>query len=166
MASHCGRRATKMATIMPVRKASPQAASQRPMNRSATWVPSGAPRQAEALLPLMAESDDEAAIQRAVAQATAVGLPELRLGRFLQEALRRGVWLRPIGADVYVMPPYCITAGELDHLLDQAVACAKAAGRMLAVLATGDEPEIAPVIAKPLAMMAITETYQAFWMGY
>ncbi len=45
--------------------------------------------------------------------------------RFLQEALRRGVWLRPIGADVYVMPPYCITAGELDHLLDQAVACAE-----------------------------------------
>jgi len=37
---------------------------------------------------------------------------------------------------------------------------------MLAVLTTGDEPEIAHVIAKPLAMMAITETYQAFWMGY
>jgi hypothetical protein len=58
------------------------------------------------------------------------------------------------------------SAIPMHDLRDQAVACAKAAGRMLAVLSTGDEPEIAHVIAKPLAMMAITETYQAFWMGY
>ncbi|MBL8641656.1 MAG: hypothetical protein JNL76_06005 [Alphaproteobacteria bacterium] len=58
------------------------------------------------------------------------------------------------------------SAVPMHDMRDQAVACAKAAGRMLAVLSTGDEPEIAPVIAKPLAMMAMTETYQAFWMGY
>jgi hypothetical protein len=58
------------------------------------------------------------------------------------------------------------SAVPLPDLKDQAVACAKAAGRMLAVLSTGDEPEIAPVIAKPLAMMAISETYHAFWQGY
>lgn len=58
------------------------------------------------------------------------------------------------------------SATPLRHERDQAVACAKAAGRMLAVVATGDQPEIAHVIAKPLAMMAITETYHAFWMGF
>lgn len=58
------------------------------------------------------------------------------------------------------------SAVPMSDVRDQAVACAKAAGRMLAVVSTGDEPEIAHVIAKPLAMMAITETYHAFWMGY
>ncbi|MEK7801386.1 MAG: hypothetical protein AAB276_02930, partial [Pseudomonadota bacterium] len=58
------------------------------------------------------------------------------------------------------------SAVPMADMRDQAVACAKAAGRMLAVLSTGEQPEIAPVIAKPLAMMAITETYNAFWNGY
>lgn len=44
---------------------------------------------------------------------------------------------------------------------DQAVACAKAAGRMLAVASGGAEPEIESVIAKPLAMAAISEAYKA-----
>ncbi len=44
---------------------------------------------------------------------------------------------------------------------DQSVACAKAAGRMLAVAAGGECPEIEPVIAKPLAMAAITESYKS-----
>lgn len=46
--------------------------------------------------------------------------------------------------------------------LDQAVALAKAAGRMLAVAAGGDTPEVEPWIAKPLAMAALTETCQTF----
>lgn len=50
--------------------------------------------------------------------------------------------------------------GMMD-LMDQAVACAKAAGRMLAVAAGGDAPELEPVIAKPLAMAAMTETYRS-----
>ena len=58
------------------------------------------------------------------------------------------------------------SAIPMPDLREQAVACAKAAGRMLAVAATGESPEIAPVIAKPLAMAAITETYRAFWIGY
>lgn len=49
---------------------------------------------------------------------------------------------------------------SLNNLVDQAVACAKAAGRMLAVAAGGEIPEIEPVIAKPLAMAAMTETYR------
>ncbi|MCB1530186.1 MAG: hypothetical protein H6853_07725 [Rhodospirillales bacterium] len=43
---------------------------------------------------------------------------------------------------------------------DQAVACAKAAGRMLAVAAGGKTPEMEPAIAKPLAMAALTESYK------
>lgn len=43
---------------------------------------------------------------------------------------------------------------------EQAVACAKAAGRMLAVAAGGNLPDIEPAIAKPLAMAALTETYR------
>ncbi len=54
----------------------------------------------------------------------------------------------------------------MPDLREQAVACAKAAGRMLAVAAVGENPEIAPVIAKPLAMAAITETYKTFWRGF
>lgn len=46
-------------------------------------------------------------------------------------------------------------------LRDQAVCCAKAAGRMLALASGGDIPYIEPVIAKPLAMSAMTETYKS-----
>ncbi|MBU0859765.1 MAG: hypothetical protein KJ667_07490, partial [Alphaproteobacteria bacterium] len=53
----------------------------------------------------------------------------------------------------------------LDDKVDRAVACAKAAGRMLAVAAGGEAPEIEPVIAKPLAMAAITETYKTVCRG-
>lgn len=49
---------------------------------------------------------------------------------------------------------------SLHNLMDRAVACAKASGRMLAVAAGGEVPEIEPVIAKPLAMAAMTDTYK------
>lgn len=49
----------------------------------------------------------------------------------------------------------------LDGNLSQAVACAKAAGRMLAVAAGGENPEMEPAIAKPLAMAALTDTYKS-----
>lgn len=49
---------------------------------------------------------------------------------------------------------------SLEPLVDQAVACAKAAGRMLAVASAGEVPNLEPVIAKPLAMAAMTETYK------
>jgi adenosylmethionine-8-amino-7-oxononanoate aminotransferase len=38
-----------------------------------------------------------------------------KLARFFQE---RGVLLRPLGNTVYVLPPYCVTAGELDLVYD------------------------------------------------
>lgn len=65
--------------------------------------------------------------------------------------------------------PYALlffSALPMPCLREQAVACAKAAGRMVAVAAAGDDPEIAPVIAKPLALAAMQETYRIFWAGF
>jgi hypothetical protein len=96
-----------------------------------------------------------------------------------QEAIRHGIpagtdWRFGLAANDYPakeptdligsLEPCCrslFAAIDLPDLMDQAVACAKAAGRMLAVAAGGEAPEILPVIAKPLAMAAITETYRA-----
>ncbi|MBL4590228.1 MAG: hypothetical protein JKY11_09155 [Alphaproteobacteria bacterium] len=49
---------------------------------------------------------------------------------------------------------------------EQAVACAKAAGRMLAVVATGDTPDMPHDIAKPLAMAALIESYRGLRAMY
>lgn len=96
-----------------------------------------------------------------------------------QEAYRQGIqagsdWRfglaandTPINAPLELvrgMEPHC---REFFRLLgmrdqrDQAISCAKAAGRMLALAAGGDIPYIEPVIAKPLAMAAMTETYRS-----
>lgn len=45
----------------------------------------------------------------------------LELMAFFQD---RGVLLRPLGNTIYVMPPYCITAGELDLVYDAVVRAA------------------------------------------
>ncbi|MCB1783099.1 MAG: hypothetical protein KDI13_03820 [Alphaproteobacteria bacterium] len=95
-----------------------------------------------------------------------------------QEAVRLGV---PAGSDwrfglpandmpinaplelIREMEPRCLHFFRVIHLTspyDQAVACAKAAGRMVAVASGGEIPEIEPAIAKPLAMAAMTETYK------
>ena len=55
---------------------------------------------------------------------------------------------------------------EMFDLEDQSVACAKAAGRMLAIVAGGKKPELEPAIAKPLAMSAITESYKSVCVEY
>lgn len=99
-----------------------------------------------------------------------------------QEAVRLGV---PAGTDwrfglaandvpvnapldlVYGIEPYChgfFEAVGIRNQYEQAVCCAKAAGRMLAVAAGGEVPELEPAIAKPLAMAAITETYKSVCM--
>jgi len=65
---------------------------------------------------------------------------------------------------IQAMEPYCSGFFEAIGLYgpyEQAVACAKAAGRMLAVASGGHTPEIEPAIAKPLAMAAITESYKS-----
>lgn len=96
-----------------------------------------------------------------------------------QEATRLGT---PVGADwrfglpandVPINPPIELIMGlkpdlmpilrslNLTKLEDQSVACAKAAGRMVAVACSGEDPQIEPVIAKPLAMAAMTESYKS-----
>jgi hypothetical protein len=100
-----------------------------------------------------------------------------------QEAVRLGV---PAGSDwrfglaandvpvsapvdlIYGIEPFCQSFFEaigIKNRYEQAVSCAKAAGRMVAVAAGGEVPEMEPVIAKPLAMAAITETYKSVCMG-
>jgi hypothetical protein len=64
---------------------------------------------------------------------------------------------------IYNLEPDCrelFRVINMNDLMDKAVCCAKAAGRMLAVAAGGENPDIEPVIAKPLAMAALTETYK------
>lgn len=99
-----------------------------------------------------------------------------------QEAVRLGVpagsnWRFGLAAnDVPLNAPYELinTLGpvcdnffdaiQLHGAEDQAVACAKAAGRMLAITAGGDLPEIEPAIAKPLAVSAMSDTYKTICM--
>ncbi len=101
-----------------------------------------------------------------------------------QEAVRLGV---PAGSDwrfglaandvplnapidlILGIEPFCqgfFQAISLKNQYDQSVACAKAAGRMIAVASGGELPELEPAIAKPLAMMAITETYKSVCMTH
>lgn len=95
-----------------------------------------------------------------------------------QEAHRLGIpagsdWYKGLAANdapadppvelVDSIEPYALVFYEmigLTSLREQAVASAKAAGRMLAIAAGGECPEMTPVIAKPLAMAALSETYK------
>lgn len=49
-----------------------------------------------------------------------IGVVEVKhpvdVGRFQRECLRRGVWIRPFGRNVYVMPPYITPEADLRHL--------------------------------------------------
>lgn len=96
-----------------------------------------------------------------------------------QEATRLGIpagsdWRFGLAAnDCIFDAPYELISGlepccssffaviQIHDLLDRSVCCAKAAGRMLAIAAGGEVPEIEPVIAKPLAMSAMTDTYKS-----
>lgn len=101
-----------------------------------------------------------------------------------QEAIRHGI---PAGSDwrfglaandqpnsapyelIAALEPACrefFAHINLTGMVDQSVATAKAAGRMLAMASGGERPEIEPVIAKPLAMAAMTETYKIVCREY
>lgn len=47
--------------------------------------------------------------------------------RFYRHALAHGVLLRPLGDTVYFMPPYCIGEGDIDLMVDVAIAALDAA---------------------------------------
>lgn len=96
-----------------------------------------------------------------------------------REAVRYGIpggtdWRFGLPAnDVPANPPTTLISGILPFCegffkavrafdpIFQATACAKAAGRMLAVASGGEMPELAPAIAKPLAMAAMSESYRS-----
>lgn len=53
----------------------------------------------------------------------AIGVIEMKdpvnVGEFQKECVKRGIWVRPFGRNVYVMPPYVISDEELRYLLRQ-----------------------------------------------
>lgn len=67
-----------------------------------------------------------------------------------------------LGTEEFCLPLFQII--KLTEISDQAVACAKAAGRMLAVASSGEMPDMPPIISKPLAVAAMTETFKSTFM--
>ena len=57
-------------------------------------------------------------------KATGVPYPadERRAWRVCREALARGVWIRPLGETLYVMPPLAISLEEIDRLMETLLA--------------------------------------------
>ena len=55
----------------------------------------------------------------------AIGVVELKFNvdmkTLQQQFVERGIWVRPFGKLVYVMPPYVISHDELDFLLRQLI---------------------------------------------
>lgn len=52
-----------------------------------------------------------------------IGVIEMKepvdVGVFQKECVKRGVWIRPFGRNVYIMPPYIIDDGQLSYLIEQ-----------------------------------------------
>ena len=54
-----------------------------------------------------------------------IGVIEMKepvdVGEFQKRCVKRGVWIRPFGRNVYIMPPYIITDDQLRYLIDQMI---------------------------------------------
>lgn len=54
-----------------------------------------------------------------------IGVVEMKrpvnVGRFQKECVTRGVWIRPFGRNVYVMPPYIISDIQLEKLCNELI---------------------------------------------
>lgn len=49
----------------------------------------------------------------------------VNLADFQRECVERGIWVRPFGRNVYVMPPYIISDEDLRYLIEQTIECIK-----------------------------------------
>lgn len=49
----------------------------------------------------------------------------VNVGEFQKRCIAEGVWIRPFGRNVYIMPPYVISAEQLEHLTKAAVKLVK-----------------------------------------
>ena len=47
------------------------------------------------------------------------------LASFQRECIDRGIWVRPFGKNVYVMPPYIISDDDLEHLITETIEIVK-----------------------------------------
>jgi adenosylmethionine-8-amino-7-oxononanoate aminotransferase len=50
---------------------------------------------------------------------------DVNVGEFQKECVARGIWVRPFGKNVYVMPPYVITDEQLSHLVTEMIEIVK-----------------------------------------
>lgn len=54
-----------------------------------------------------------------------IGVIEMKdpvnVGEFQKECVRRGIWVRPFGKNVYIMPPYIISDEDLRYLIQQMI---------------------------------------------
>jgi adenosylmethionine-8-amino-7-oxononanoate aminotransferase len=50
---------------------------------------------------------------------------DVNVGDFQKECVARGIWVRPFGKNVYVMPPYVITDDQLRHLVNEMIEIVK-----------------------------------------
>lgn len=57
----------------------------------------------------------------------AIGVIEMEepvdVGEFQKRCVERGIWVRPFGRNVYIMPPYIISDADLRHLIEQMIEC-------------------------------------------
>lgn len=50
---------------------------------------------------------------------------DVNVGEFQKQCVARGIWVRPFGKNVYVMPPYVITDKQLQHLVTEMIEIVK-----------------------------------------
>lgn len=59
----------------------------------------------------------------------AIGVIEMEepvnVGEFQKRCVERGIWVRPFGRNVYIMPPYIISDSDLRRLIEQMIECIK-----------------------------------------